>query len=1632
MADASDGHVQGDETISSPAHDEKEVSPVNIDEPSEVMELNNGTGNGPTTPAEPMEADSAEASPAIADEEQEPPGSPGSPRVATPREEDMEAEGDLSEAQNENEEGGDRTSDKVLDEAEEQDNLNGTEDPKASAEEEDEVVQIEVPEKRAQEESKEDAEPADDDLSQQDEDRLLGDDDDDQKGEDAEILSEGEGGGVITEKGPKTPATPLQDEMKETSADAPDLEAEAPELEEEAPILEPEEPTDQNATSAENSQDADENSEPESDANRGGKGLGTTEAMEVDDASNTETDKGGLETISEEAEETNEDSRDMVDQETSNQSGSEAADKVGSEKSPEPPVLDPETSIDSGKKGDSDIEIVDGTDSTKEGNTDKDGQKTDSKDDEDESKGEKSADASKMGKKNMEDDDDDVMVIEDEKTEPEAIVLDDDEDEGGVAEKSKGKGKDSSSLATMDSSNDMGLQISSVTSGADVSGLHIASVSGGGEPQDKESAAKTSAKEGQKTAPDSMKTRIKQERTTPPPAASGSPAAGKTSVAAATPSSGGKKSKMQSCIVCGKVGRCKYNIVRNGDIKHLCDDTCFRKFRANPTMFLKNTSSTQQKSPGQPTTRSQTGSLKQTAKSSNSQSEYKTCTVCQLMNINTQKPFVQWMNVDFCSKVCLAKYQSNLNSSCSYCTSFVAPEFRPLFCLQVGTDFKTFCSAKCSNEYKKRLRLCAFCQKDLATVSDSFCAPVDANKFLDFCSKNCLKKYEEKTSDVEIIGVESTGKKGGGQSNRCAVCAKGGQMKHNIKLNGVMNRLCSDPCLSAFQYANKLAMNTCDNCGGLCPTEDVVSHFIQFEGQQKRFCKDACVNFFRSKHKKIVACGWCGTKKVNFDMIERVDSNNKYQLFCSLNCLSLYRVNLQAKSNQAVTCDHCHKYVPAQYHLTMSDASVRNFCSYNCVMSFQSQFSANSKNSSQPTIHSQQRVQLQNKPNTRASSSNATSPGQGQSNSFPVISNVVSLAPQGAKGKLMLSGQKQQTVNIKSNTPVPVVVSQAGKQSVSTATQQQIIIQPPPPKQMKNKSLLCKPFVQTKATSCRPHTLNKEVQTEEHQGKPVLIPVPVPVYVPCPMAMYAAPTPQMVPVPIPIPVPIFIPTAKKTAEKILKLIKEIREKIPSDPLEAELLMMAEAVAGGGGDSDSDTDKSDADPFPAITNDKDDGDDVAPLIDRGAPGGGEEDLVQMALRMAEEITGPVLDLETSVEPVAVNTGPNTALTEASMPETKTSAATDSRHIVNMDTAENKSSVVDSEAQKTKKNTSWGVKIFKQWLGVRGKSPNFETHTPQELNRLLKVFYAEVRNTDGQYYTRSSYVGIRAAIHRHLRQPPFEREFNIRQDQEFFSANNVFIGMLKKIQKLGLDVTTHYEPISERDLVKIRAYQSVDDPVSLQRKVWFDLTLGFGRMGAENQHNLTRSSFNIEVDESGCEFITSAHSEVTKRHSGYLQDLNQQNTRIYATGTSSCPVASFKVYLSKLHPENTALFQRPRKHVNRSPDPHWYTAQALGHNNLSNMMKSISQRARLSKTYTNHCVRATTISLLSHAGVENREIMKITGHKNEQSLLMYNANLSSAQKRRYSNILQGGSVSTEVMLVGTIPPVNYPVSLEVNPL
>lgn len=104
----------------------------------------------------------------------------------------------------------------------------------------------------------------------------------------------------------------------------------------------------------------------------------------------------------------------------------------------------------------------------------------------------------------------------------------------------------------------------------------------------------------------------------------------------------------------------------------------------------------------------------------------------------------------------------------------------------------------------------------------------------------------------------------------------------------------------------------------------------------------------------------------------------------------------------------------------------------------------------------------------------------------------------------------------------------------------------------------CKPMTHTKGVSVRPIPCHRETQTEVEDK--LIVPLPVPIFIPFPVHMYSMPFPVPVPIPIPIPVPIFIPTTRNSAKSIFKDIKRIQEKIPSDPFEAELLMMAEMVA----------------------------------------------------------------------------------------------------------------------------------------------------------------------------------------------------------------------------------------------------------------------------------------------------------------------------------------------------------------------------------------------------------------------------------------------------------------------------------------
>jgi len=125
-------------------------------------------------------------------------------------------------------------------------------------------------------------------------------------------------------------------------------------------------------------------------------------------------------------------------------------------------------------------------------------------------------------------------------------------------------------------------------------------------------------------------------------------------------------------------------------------------------------------------------------------------------------------------------------------------------------------------------------------------------------------------------------------------------------------------------------------------------------------------------------------------------------------------------------------------------------------------------------------------------------------------------------------------------------------------------------------------------------------------------------------------------------------------------------------------------------------------------------------------------------------------------------------------------------------------------------------------------------------------------------------------------------------------------------------------------------------------------------------------------------------------------------MYKTNSPTGGYSALELFLSKLNPECEALFQYPKRNW-RPSDKIWYENRPLGINKLSKIMYDISSAAGLSCIYTNHSVRATAITLWSTASLTNREVMAISGHRNESSLKSYHSMPSVTQLRKCSDVL-----------------------------
>ena len=279
--------------------------------------------------------------------------------------------------------------------------------------------------------------------------------------------------------------------------------------------------------------------------------------------------------------------------------------------------------------------------------------------------------------------------------------------------------------------------------------------------------------------------------------------------------------------------------------------------------------------------------------------------------------------------------------------------------------------------------------------------------------------------------------------------------------------------------------------------------------------------------------------------------------------------------------------------------------------------------------------------------------------------------------------------------------------------------------------------------------------------------------------------------------------------------------------------------------------------------------------------------------------------------------------------------------------------------------------------------------KDLAAILRHAYVELRpqKLDLKYYSKSSLIGFRSAIHRHVQD--LKRPFNILQDIEFNDANRALLAFLRKIQKEGdLKAVQHKQPINDEDMKKPTNYfaQYSTDAVVLTEMVWFTVTMHFCLRGREAQWKLCAEDFEVASSPKGdYMYVKMKTAHIEKNHQGGFSPEEVSDGRI----VDQQQVDAFKLLLEKL-PRNptgkSRLFQQTRKRYVPTDDK-WFNGKPLGKNTLASMMKRLHDKCELSQTLTNHSVRETAITNLFRQGLPTSTVMGVSRHRSAASLSSY---------------------------------------------
>ncbi|ELK01982.1 Zinc finger MYM-type protein 6 [Pteropus alecto] len=376
-----------------------------------------------------------------------------------------------------------------------------------------------------------------------------------------------------------------------------------------------------------------------------------------------------------------------------------------------------------------------------------------------------------------------------------------------------------------------------------------------------------------------------------------------------------------------------------------------------------------------------------------------------------------------------------------------------------------FCSTRCITRYSSPVCLppppkktCTNCSKDILNPKDVITTQFEnSSPSKDFCSQSCLSSYELKKKPVVTIYTNSI-------STKCSMCQKNADIRFEVKYQNMVHGLCSDACFSKFHSTNNLTMNCCENCGSYCYSSSGPC-------QSQKVFTSTSVTAYKQNSAQTPPYALGKSLRPSAEMIETTNDSGKTELFCSINCLSAYRVKTVISSGVQVSCHSCKTSAIPQYHLAMSNGTIYSFCSSSCVVAFQNVFNKPKGTNSSAVPLSQGQVSPPSK-SAGGGNTSAISPSSISSSAEASLQSLAAQSHQVASTHAIVK-LKCQNCNHLFATKPELLFYKGSAQADATK-----LLCSQSSRLLKNKALLCKPVTQTKAISCKPHTQHKECQTD--------------------------------------------------------------------------------------------------------------------------------------------------------------------------------------------------------------------------------------------------------------------------------------------------------------------------------------------------------------------------------------------------------------------------------------------------------------------------------------------------------------------------------------------------------------------------